>query len=211
MIKKTFIIFFSICSLCFADATVQTARGPQFIKDGTTAFRIVRIDDEYKVVYHNSMWSGTIDGLNNVTFKNWNFSRTTPHTIVFTHSTNLTFIQCNLNNVEIPLDSTVEDSLTIHQRQYEMLGKKYKEVECGDDKTRTYRIDETDVDLIEEKLKDLGMEKSDIDKVKDNVKDKYILEGKETVIIKGRKREVLISTEDTPYEKTYKRIKSFTR
>ncbi len=121
-------MFLLMCGIASAE-TIQSARG------------FVEINDKDTYI-GNSFWTGTIENLDDVTFKNVNFSRPTPHTVVFVNCTNLTFIDCNLNNVELQADFTVQGSLTIHQREYELLGKNYREIECGDNKTRTYEISE---------------------------------------------------------------------
>lgn len=171
--------------LCFwfgnADcAEIQTARGPQTINNGDT-------------VYGNSKWSGTIDGLENVTFVSWNFSQQNPHTQLFINCSNLTFIDCNLNNVELQSDFTVDGCLTIHQRTYKDNGKDYKEIECGDNKTRTYEMTEEDIDVIERDFKTLSL----ADKQK--IRDKYEEEGVETTI--RSENQVLVNIEETPNDK----------
>lgn len=183
--KYLLILFLLLPSLCFG-ATIQTARGPLEVKNGDT-------------LQCNSMWVGTIDGLDKVTFVGWNFSRDIPHTEVFTHCTNLTFIDCNLNNVELQDDFTTQGSLTMHQREYESLGKTYKEVECGDNKIRLYELISEDIDIIE---RDFGnLTKADKDKIKAE------LYRDEMGYIEHREEQILISTEDTPSEKIIKGIR----
>ena len=183
-----------MCGVCFANDTVQTARGEVYIEDGTTPFTIH--PKTGKKVYSNLMSSGTVENLDDVTFIGWNFSRKIPHEIVFINCTNLTLIECNLVNVEMQADFTADRSLTIHKRKYEMLGKKYTEVECGDNKTRTYREDEDVHDSVEDKFKDFKKED------KDKIKAELEADGVQTVFI--NKIDVLISTEETPNEKKIK-------
>ena len=182
---KIFIAFLLMMGVANAE-TVMTARGPREINDGD-------------IVPFNSMWEGQIKNLKDVTFIGWNFSRKTPHTKVFNNCTNLTFIDCNLNNVELQADFTTHGSLTIHQREYELGGKNYREVECGDNKTRTYEMTEEDVDIIE---RDFGsLTKTD----KDKIKAKYDEDG--VSYIEHTEEQILTDIKDTPNDKKIEAIR----
>ncbi len=56
------------------------------------------------------------------TIEGVNFTQKEPHTVAITGK-NLTFIKCNLKNVEIDPSWTVIDSLTIHAKEVEILDK----------------------------------------------------------------------------------------
>ncbi len=127
MIKKTLIIFFIMCGVCFG-AEITTARGTITINNGDT-------------VQRRSMWEGQIDGIKDVTFIGWNFVRKNPHTVVFTNSSNLTFIDCNLTNVELAQDFIIDGSLVMHKRRYQLLGINYDEIEYKNGKTKVFKIE----------------------------------------------------------------------
>ena len=120
-----------LCPQRIEAKTVITARGSLEINDGDT-------------VRKNSMWEGQITGLKDVTFIGWNFARKTPHTEVFVNCLNLTFIDCNLVNVELQSDFIIDGSLIMHKREYEMLGVKYEEIEYRDGKTKTFEVIEVE-------------------------------------------------------------------
>jgi len=131
--------------------------------------------------------------LHDVTFVGWNFNREIAHTDVFINCSGLKFIECSLKNVNIPNDSIVEGGLKLHISEYEEEGKQYKKIECGDGKTRTYEINESYLDVVDE---DFPLESKE---VKDKIKAKYQDEGIE--LIRHNKTEDLIKTEDTKIEK----------
>ncbi len=118
------VLLLILTPLAYAE-TVNSARGQIDIQKGD-------------IVYHQSFWEGQISNLEDVTFVECNFARKQPHTQVFVNCKNLHFIDCNLTNVELQNDFIIQGSLTIHTREYEALGKEYREVECGDNKTRLY-------------------------------------------------------------------------
>jgi len=62
------------------------------------------------------------------TIKGVNFTQKEPHTVAITGK-NLTFIECNLKNVEIDVTWTLIDCLSIHARDREEKGFKIYEVE----------------------------------------------------------------------------------
>lgn len=62
------------------------------------------------------------------TIKGVNFTQKEPHTVAITGK-NLTFIECNLKNVEIDVTWTLIDCLSIHAREREEKGFKIYEVE----------------------------------------------------------------------------------
>jgi len=178
--------------------------------DGVYVPQVLQVKDG-DILYNNSKWEGLVENLNDVTFVRWNFSRSTPHTEVFKNCTKLSFYQCNLNNVEIPTDSTVIDCLTIHQEEKLVGSEIHRIVECGDNKTRTYLIKKENLDIVEADLLDKGIPKAKIPDIKKAVVDTYIEQGKETIIIDGKVTEELIDTKETPIEKSYKSIKRFIR
>jgi len=174
------------CQLVFGE-TIQSERGPVTVENGDT-------------LRQNSAWTGTIENLDDVTFIEWNFSRSVPHTVVFMNCTNLKFIDCNLNNVELQADFEFDGSLTIHQKKYEIAGIKYKEVECGDNKIRTWRIDDIFEDDVEDNFPD--MKQKDKDKLKQMYQDDD-REYQRTI-----KKEVLIDEVETPSDKKIQARKS---
>jgi len=177
-------------------ATIQTARGEIIVQDG-------------EVLKRNTMRDGQIVGLKDVVFNGWNFARPSqPHSEIFVNCENLTFYQCNLTNVEIPADSTVIDCLTIHRKEYNEHGKRYIEIQCGDNKTRTYEVD-TEIDLVDEDLMDIGIE--DLSpQLKQSIVEHYVLNGKPTISQDGEEL-ILINTEETPNEigQGYRHISRF--
>ncbi len=182
-----------ISTISFAE-TIQSERGEITVKDGDTLTR-------------NSMWSGTVENLNDVFFDSWNFTRQQPHSEVFKNCTNLTFYKCLLTNVEIPKDSTVIDSLTIHREEKVVGNEVHLIIECGDNKTRTYKY--VAQDLVEEELLELGIPKSSIANIKQSVVDTYVQQGKDVVDEKGTME--LIDVKDTPSDKSYSGISRFIR
>jgi len=182
---KILIAFLLLTSVCFAEQ-VQSARGIVEINDG----------DIYR---GNSFWTGTIKNLDNVTFVGTNFSRKTPHSEVFINCTNLTFIDCNLNNVELQSDFKHKGSLTIHQREYEMLGIKYKELEDGHGKTKVYELIEEEIDIIERDYSTFN------DEQKELIRQKY--QEQELPITITEKRTELKTIKETTSEKRIKGTK----
>lgn len=183
---KYFLISFLLFPVLCQAEQITSARGIVTINDG----------DTYK---GNSFWTGTIENLDNVTFIKTNFSRKIPHTDVFVNCTNLIFIDCNLVNVELQADFKTQDSLTIHRREYGNLGINYIEVECGDNKTRTYRIDAETIDTVERDFKTLSVAD------KDKIKQKYMDDG--INYTEDNIEEVLISKMETPDAKKIKAIR----
>lgn len=176
------IAFLLLTSVCYAEQ-IQSARGIVEINDG----------DIYR---GNSFWEGTIENLDNVTFVGTNFSRPEPHTEVFINCSNLTFVDCNLVNVELQDDFTTWGSLTIHIEEYEQGNKRYRKVEDGKNKTKMYEKIEEDIDIVERDFPDL--KKKDKNKIKEKLKEQNV------EVIKHIEREILISVEDTPNEKKIK-------
>jgi hypothetical protein len=127
---KFILLFLLIPTLCFG-AEITTARGAITINNGDT-------------VKQRTMPEGQIKGLKDVTFIDWNFTRENPHTEVFVDCSNLTFIDCNLVNVELQDDFIVDSSLTLHKRRYSEIGVDKEEVELRDGTTKIYRIDDKD-------------------------------------------------------------------
>lgn len=182
---RYFWLFLLIPSLCWAQTIdLETARGTIKVKKGDT-------------LAQNSKWKGQVIGLEDVTFRNWNFVRKTPHTEIFVNCKNLTFVQCNLTNVEIPKDATVIDSLTIHVEEKKVGNKLHRIVECGDGKTRTYLIEKEDFDVVEHDLKEMGMSTLAISNVKQSVANEYTKKNKEVLIKDGKINKTLIDTKPT--------------
>jgi hypothetical protein len=183
---KFLIIFFLLCSPCLADTTIKTARKQLTIKDGD-------------VLQQDSMWVGTVENISDVTFVKWNFAREVPHTVVFKNCHNLTFIDCNLANVELQDDFTIKGSLTLHVEEYEQNGKKYRKVECGDNKTRIYEKIISDIDVVEKDFPDLTKAQKDL------MKQKITDAGGQ--VIEHTEKQELKTVEDTPNDKKIKGIR----
>ena len=122
------ILFLFIMAMPCEAVEIEFSRGMIDVQDGDT-------------ISKNMFIKGTIEGLNNVTFIGVHFTRLNPHTKVFINCANLTFIDCNLMNVELQSDFTVKGCLIIHKRKYNMIGVDYEELEYKDGKTKTFRID----------------------------------------------------------------------
>jgi len=157
-----------LCPQRIEAKTVITARGSLEINDGDT-------------VRKNSMWEGQITGLKDVTFIGWNFARKTPHTEVFINCSNLTFIDCNLTNVELQTDFIIDGSLIMHKREYEMLGVKYEEIEYKNGRTKEFKVEEIETDIVERDYSELSKEKKD--KLRETIPN--IFEEKITLISEG--------------------------
>lgn len=180
-IMKTLIILLLMCSTASA-FTINTGRGVIEVNSGD-------------VLKPNMLVGSEIDceGESNITFKGWNFSQKTPHTRVFKNCKNIKIIGGNLSNVRIPKSFRVKGALTIHQRKYKSLGVRYKEIQGGDGKTRTYRLDRVEVDMIEDEYPNVTPE------ARAYLEQHFIANDKE--IIGSYIKAVLINTEDTPNDK----------
>jgi len=128
--------------------TVQFARGPREVVNGT-------VDNPAIFQGPFSFWTGGMDDVHDVIFIRGNFSRKVPHTVVFTNSSRLTFINCNLNNVEIQTDFVTKGSLTIHQHEEVIGPDTFVVVERGDNKTSRYRINSSTFDITDEEYPNL--------------------------------------------------------
>lgn len=168
--------------------TVQTTRGPWEIESNSV------------VQGPTSLLPGEVmRNLENVTFTAFHVISANPHTERFINCKNLTFIDSNLYNTEIPADFTTIRTLTIHKRFYTDSGKNYEEVECGDNKTRTYEIVDTSVNVIDRDFPLLSSNQKDV------IRAKYEEEG--ITLIEGGDNLELRTIKDTPNEKKYTHIK----
>ena len=122
------------CPMSWA-VTVQTARGPIEITNGSTWHGV-------------NVQQGTIEGLKDVTFIRGMFAREQPHSVVFVNCERLTFIDSNLVNVELQSDFTVKGSLTIHKWQATEGAEQVEYVERGDGKTERWVITHPTVDVV---------------------------------------------------------------
>lgn len=186
--KRLLIIPFLLVAFNASAFTIQTARGNIEVKSGD-------------VLKYNSMWTGQVDckGEGNITFKGWNFSRKVPHTIVFVNCHDLTFINGNLNNVELQDDFTTKGALTIHQEIKTVGNEQHHIVERGDGKTVTYKVVEIQVDLVEDEFPLLSLEQ------KNRLRAKYDEEGITHQFT--QKEEQFLSIKDTPNDKKIKGIR----
>ncbi len=100
---------FTTNGYCQQSWVIDTARGNQTVTEGD-------------ILGQNSMFTGTIDSVSNITFYGWNFSRKTL-TEVFTDCTNITFIDCNLMNVEFP-DSSEFKFINSNPKRRKRVGDK---------------------------------------------------------------------------------------
>lgn len=155
MIKKTFIIFFLMCSVCFAQPValekpniasdkILTKAEQVEVKEYLVSNKkpIFKELTPAKNDYINRFRRGTVEfnprkGINimgrevfaasnygfhkviipdGTTIKEVNFAQVKPHTVAITGK-NLTFIDCNMNNVEIDPTWTMINCLTIHTRK----------------------------------------------------------------------------------------------
>lgn len=218
------LVFCLLPIMAVADGTITTARKmPKLGADGKIE-RLPNGDGVYipqiidapdgATLYNNSVSykEPLIENLNDVCFVRWNFQRDIPHTEVFRNCTNLTFVECNLMNVEIPEDAEVIDCLTIH-REVKKVGNEIRLIiECGDNKTRTYKVHTENLDLVEADLAEMGIVGEKLTpSLKKAVVDDYIEKGKKTVEIGGNVWEELIDVKDTPSDKSYKHIKRHIR
>lgn len=150
-----------ICGNAYA-ITMPTARGNLEVADGD-------------VLGGNSMWEGTVKGLNNVTFYDWNFSRQTKQE-VFINCTNLTFVRCNLRNVIIPKDRDFKiiDCNHFYYREFEQDGQLYAEtIHENGDKVTAMVLRET-FDVVDREFTD---EKGYDDIKRAEIRQQYIDEG----------------------------------
>lgn len=183
---RYFWIFLLIGSVAFAEPII-TARGQIEVNDGDTLKR-------------NSMWEGQVKNLNDVIFIGWNFARKIPHTKVFVNCANLKFIDCNLVNVELQDDFIVDGSLTIHKRFYSIGDENFEEVECGDNKTRTYRIIDEEIDIVDRDFPEFNAGQ------KKKLRDKLIEQGLETT--ERLQQIILIDVKETPDAKKIRAIRN---
>lgn len=154
MNMRIFLIWLLFCPVVMAQ-TITTARGDVEVNDGDVVCAPLYYNKDTEgictVKSKVTMWSGTVDGLNDVTFIGCNFSRKSPHSVVFTNSTNLTFIACNMTNVEGQSDFKYGPRTPhFHVEEKDVAGETHRIVERHDNKTVTYILVETEFDLIEE-------------------------------------------------------------
>ena len=149
------IILFLLFATPSSALMIQTADGKIEVNNGDTVG-----GGEGTIIYKGktitahkyiSFWSGTIEGLEDVTFVQWNFARPTWHTEVFINCKNLTFINCNTSNVNLPEDSTIQGGVHGHQNEYEELGINYRKVETIYGKTHKFRLNSISETLLETK------------------------------------------------------------